>query len=208
MERLRIQVIAGVTAAVGLLLVITSGKDGASTFLKAYSYAITISTLLFLAYDRRLWHFRWVRKLTGEPDLRGTWKGTLRSSYKRNGQAIAPIPFILRVTQTASSIKLTLFTGESTSVTEQARLAKDNDGRWKVSWTYSNAPRPAVRDRSDRHLGASEVFIASDGLEGSYYTDRLTRGELDLKEWSKTEFDSLQQAYGNPASFGTPHPLP
>jgi SMODS-associating 2TM, beta-strand rich effector domain len=208
MERLRIQIVAGVTAALGLLLVIASGQDGASTFLKTYSYAVTITTLLFLAYDRWLWHLSMIRKLTGKPDLRGTWKGSLQSSFKRNGQVIPPIPFILRITQTASSIKLTLFTEESSSITDQARLSKDSDGRWKVTWTYSNAPRPSVRDRSDRHLGAAEVFVASDGLRGSYYTDRLTRGELDLKQWSKVPFGSLQQAQGAKASFTTPHPLP
>jgi hypothetical protein len=207
MDRLRIQIVAGVTAALGLLLVIASGKDGASTFLKTYSYAVTITTMLFLAYDRWLWHLPWVRKSTGKTDLRGTWKGYLQSSFKRNGVVIPPIPLILRITQTASSIKLTLFTEESSSITDQARVSKDNDGRWKVTWTYSNAPRVSVRDRSDRHLGAAEVFVASDGLRGSYYTDRLTRGELDLKEWSKVPFDGLKQAEDAQASFGKPHPF-
>lgn len=155
-----------------------------------------------MAYDRWLWRLPWVRKATKKPDLRGTWKGTLQSSFLRNGQPIAPIPVILRVTQTASSINLTSFTDESSSVTDQARMAKDDDGRWKVSWTYSKAPRPTVRDRSENGDMAKRDHtllgqIERDLLDDRPLADVLRKvivlggraGSGELRDWASLELD-------------------
>src|SRR5438046_2579363 len=128
MSRMRIQVVAGVTAAVGLAVsVIYGAKESPSIALKVYSYSTSIAILLFLIYDRYVWHWQIVRRWTHKPDLRGTWKGELRSSYVRDEESLPPIPTILRIRQTNSSVKVTLFTGESASVTEQSQMVKEPD---------------------------------------------------------------------------------
>ena len=202
-SRRAIQVVAGVTAAVGLLVsVLFGGHDSASTALKVYSYGTSISVLLVLAYEHYIWHWPLVRKVTGRPDLRGTWKGELQSSYAASGAAVAPIPTILRIKQTASSQHATLFTGESSSVTEQSDLVREPDGRWRLTWIYANTPRTSVRQRSDCHVGTAEVTYDNvDGLVGSYFTDRLTRGELKLPVRSQRLFSSVAAAEADAGSF-------
>lgn len=196
MNRRQIQAVAGVTAAVGLAIsVVTGGSEAPAVALKVYSYGTSIAVALFLTYEHALWHWPIVRRLNRIPDLRGTWRGELRSSFLRDGKLLDPIPTILRIKQTASTQLITLFTGESSSVTEQSRLVRTPDDRWVLTWTYSNTPRPAVRHRSDCHFGTAEVtYDEHSGLNGSYYTDRLTRGELELHEHSQTVYSSVQTA--------------
>jgi hypothetical protein len=206
MNRLRIQIVAGVTAAVGLAISLAYRSSSApSTALRAYAAGTSIAVFLFLVYERYVWHWPPVRRFTHKPDLNGTWMGELRSSYERDGKPIPPIPTILRIHQTNSSQQVTLFTGESASVTEQSQMVKEPDDRWRLSWTYSNKPRASVRHRSDCHLGTAEVtFGLGDGLVGSYYTDRLTRGELSFPLHSKKLYSSVAGAEKDAASFSRP----
>jgi hypothetical protein len=206
MSRLRIQVVAAITAAIGFVLpLVYGGKPSLSTALRAYSFSVSAVIVLFLIYDRFVWHWSIVRRFTKKPDLRGTWLGELRSSYVRNGEPIEPISGILRIRQTNSIQQVTLFTGESSSVTEQSQMAKEPDDRWRLSWTYSNVPRAFVRHRSDCHLGTAEVtFDPREGLVGSYYTDRLTRGEMAFPKRSRKLYASVTGAQEDSASFAAP----
>ena len=112
MNRLRIQVVAAVTAAVGLALsVVYRGSSAASTALRAYAYATSIAIFLFLIYDRYVWHWPIVRRVTKKPDLRGTWKGELKSSHLPDGKPFPPIPSILRIRQTNAAGTVVKATG-------------------------------------------------------------------------------------------------
>jgi hypothetical protein len=197
-----IQFIIGVVAAVGLVLALsTGGSLTPPMLLKMYSISVTAVTILFLLYDRYVWRWKWVRKINGIPLLAGTWRGTLVSSYVRpDGAKVGPIPTAIYVTQTASTVTATLFTGESSSISEQADLRREADGRWRLKWLYVNTPRSGVRDRSDVHYGASELYVGSqegDGLVGCYFTDRKTTGELTLLEWSPHQFSSAASAHSS-----------
>jgi hypothetical protein len=201
-NRTVVQFIVGVVAAVGFVLALLTGQSLASpVLLKLYSTSVTVVTLLLLAYERYIWRWKWVRKFTGIPLLAGTWRGILVSSYVRpDGTAVDPIPTAVYITQTASTVTTTLFTGESSSISEQASLKKEADGRWRLKWLYVNTPRPGVRDRSDVHYGAAELYVGTqegDGLVGRYFTDRKTTGELTLSEWSPHQFSSAASAHSS-----------
>lgn len=208
-ERKTVQIIVGLVAVVWLALALLAGQALSPTPLKLYSVGVTTATLVLLTYEQYLWRWKFVRYFTGLPLLESAWRGTLVSSFVRDGQLIRPIPIALRIKQTASTVSITLFTGESSSVSEQARLTKEADGRWRLSWLYANTPRPSVRYRSDRHHGACYLYVGAtnkDGLRGEYFTDRLTRGELQLTEWSKHKYDSVESALAS-HDFGTPRPF-
>ncbi|MEY9838611.1 hypothetical protein [Streptacidiphilus sp. EB103A] len=196
MANIRQQVSIGIAALVWLVLALLTGQNLSPTPLKIYSIAGTAATIVFLFWDRFIWRWKAVRFFTGVPLVHGTWRGELISSYIRpDGTAVAPIPTILFVSQTASNVTVTLFTGESKSVSENAKLACDPDGRWRLTWQYVNNPRPAVRGRSERHHGAAETYLgtqAGEGLEGEYFTDRKTDGELIFKEWSPKRYGNAE----------------
>ncbi|MGH7930739.1 MAG: hypothetical protein ACREQV_23455, partial [Candidatus Binatia bacterium] len=207
--RKTVQIIVGIVAGVWLVLALLAGQALSPLPLKLYSVSVTAVTLVFLTYDQYLWRWKYVRYFTSLPLLEGTWRGTLFSSFVRDGQQIPPIPMAIRIKQSAFTISITLFTIESSSISEQAQLTKESDGRWRLSWLYANTPRPSVRHRSDRHHGACYLYIGAtsqDGLRGEYFTDRLTRGELQLTEWSKHKYDGAESALAS-QDFGQPHPF-
>jgi hypothetical protein len=210
LSRTRQQVIIGIVAAVWLVLALLAGQPLSPTPLRLYSIAGAAVTVCLIVYDRYIWNWKWVRRFTVMPSIAGTWRGQLISSHVRpDGTGVPPIPTVLRIMQTASTLSVTLFTGESSSASKQAQLTRLEDGRWSLSWLYENTPRPTVRHRSERHCGAAELRIGGangEELSGEYFTDRLTRGELLFTEWSPRRYGSAESALVG-TDFTVPSPF-
>jgi hypothetical protein len=75
-----------------------------------------------------------------------------------------------------------MLTYESTSGSLEANLIRDQDGVHRVVYVYDNTPRAEVRHRSQIHYGATVLVAPRDtdteGIEGHYFTDRNTSGEM------------------------------
>ncbi|MFD8939269.1 hypothetical protein ACFV0R_29150 [Streptomyces sp. NPDC059578] len=183
------------------MLALVAGQGLSQTPLRIYTIAGTLTAITCTLWERFTWKWKIVRYFTGVPLIAGTWRGEIFSSHTLfDGSSLPPIRAALHVSQSASSVTATLFTGESKSVTEHAKLAKDPDGRWRLTWQYVNMPRPGVRERSERHRGACEVYVGSqpgEGLEGSYFTDRRTDGEIHFTEWSPNRYGNAESAFGS-----------
>lgn len=209
MENIKARIGIGIAALVWLVLALLAGQGFSQVPLRIYSIAGTVAALAFALWERFIWKWKIMRYFTGVPLISGTWRGELVSSYVHpDGSNVPPIPTAIYVSQSASKWTVTLFTGESKSISEHAKLIHDPDGRWRLSWQYVNTPRPGVRDRSERHKGAAEVYIGAqleEGLEGAYFTDRRTDGELRFSEWSPVRYSSADSAF---AADGFNHTSP
>lgn len=194
----KVRIGIAIAAVVGLGLMLFDGQGFSQLPVRIFSIAGLLSTLVFALWEKFIWKWRIVRYFTGVPLIAGTWRGEMLSQYvKPDNTRVPPIPTVLYISQTASKVTVTLFTGESKSVSNRVRLVRDSDGIWQLSWQYVNTPRPEVRDRSEPHRGAAQVDIGSqagEGLQGSYFTDRPTQGELHLAEWSPSRYSSAERA--------------
>lgn len=156
-------------------------------------------------FDRWAWHWPIVRQLLARsrPDLRGTWRGSLTSSWvdPATKEPIAPLETFLVVRQTFSSLSIRLLTAESASEALAAEVVAASDATSKVVWVYRNEPRSAARSHSEIHFGGACVNVVNSGspssLEGHYWTDRSgaqTTGELWFAERVSARAESYSDA--------------
>jgi len=159
---------------------------------------VTIYVVITLLFTKWAWKWRIFRGwLVPLPNLQGTWKGNLHSTWidPVTGQKIAPKNIVLVIRQTFSSISCVVFTDESDSYSTTAQINQDDEsGIFRISYNYINRPRSAVRDRSEIHDGAAILKIVSSPkrkLEGEYWTSRKTTGDISVEFVS----DKLAQAF-------------
>jgi hypothetical protein len=188
-----LQVVAGL--AVGALVIFTAARghppQTAAEWLSPIGPAVAVAGAGLWLFDRYAWRWPGIRKLVGRPVLHGTWHGELASDWVdlQTAQRIPPDPDVfLVVRQRFWQVSVRLLTKESASVSQLANFKTDADGVHHLIYVYANTPRPEVRYRSELHYGAVVLGAPqrrSDGLEGHYFTDRKTRGEMRLRRHYK-----------------------
>ena len=160
--------------------------------LKQIPQAISIYAILGIIFTQWIWRWKiWQGWLIKIPDLQGTWRGELKSDWinPETKKGIDPIPVVLVIRQTFSTIKCTLMTKESTSysTTSDINMIPTGDDLY-LTYNYTNRPKAIIRDRSAIHDGASILKIIQKPnrcLEGEYWTSRKTRGDISLVFESK-----------------------
>jgi len=188
-------VVAGVYFVAYLLQGLPTGD-----LLQPLGAAAAAAALFVLAFDHVIWRLPkigwWISK---RPDVRGTWRGQLASHHEDPpGTRIAPDPEVYMVIrQTYWSVSANLITHESKSCSTTAVMEDDGCGQHQLVAVYRNTPRAAVRHRSEVHHGAFKLDV--DGrpparLEGFYWTDRNTMGELEFDRRSTGSVESYSAA--------------
>lgn len=166
--------------------------------LKLIPQAITGYLFVAFLFSRWIWKLKilqgWLIKV---PNLQGTWKGEIKSDWinPETGKGIDPIPVVLVIRQTFSTIKCTLMTKESTSYSTTADITLvPSSEDLSLTYNYTNRSKAIIRDRSPIHDGASILKIIKNPkrvLEGEYWTSRKTHGEMHLEFSSKVLSESF-----------------
>lgn len=131
------------------------------------------------------------------PVVHGTWKVRLISKFERDGKQIDPIECFMAIRQTFSGLSLRLMTDESSSITLSAKLQVSKDKPALVACLYQNVPKQAVRDHSTVHHGGMVLTVEGmppGSLNGTYWTDRGTSGDIHLSERKDKVYDSFEAA--------------
>lgn len=164
-----------------------SGVPLYTALLRPFSWVVTVVALAWKGFDRWAWRWKLLHPwFVTRPDLQGTWKGELHSDWTPAdaGQAVPPVEAYMVVRQTYSTIDLKLFTAESSSDVLAAQIVEDAAGLHTVAATYRNEPKMLNRGHSPMHNGAVLLQVRGDppvSLEGAYWTDRGTKGEIELE---------------------------
>lgn len=162
---------------------------------------VTVYFILSFVFTKWGWRWKIFRGwLVPFPDLEGTWGGELRSNWKDpdTGKKLLPVPVILVIRQTFSSVSCSLFTAESDSYSTAAQISSDEDsGALHLNYNYTNRPRALLRDRSTIHDGATRLKIISAperSLEGEFWTSRCTAGEISVRFRSRELIETFPTA--------------
>lgn len=162
---------------------------------------VTLYALLSYIFTRWLWRVPLFQGwLVPFPDLQGTWQGEIRSTWRnqKTGRELPPIPAILVVRQSFLSINCAMHTQESDSYSRAAQISEEDDGTLRLSFNYTNRPKPTVRDRIAIHDGAATLRIVGGHrhtLEGEYWTSRRTTGGLSFKFRSRELLEEIPQYF-------------
>jgi len=206
LTRTHISAFVGLTIVTWLIALWVQGQPVLSSeFVKPFGIVVGVLVGVSVVFNRWLWSWRWFRGwFVNRPDLRGTWRVTLESDWvnPETNERVPPISGFVVVRQTLMHLTFRLMTPESTSHSISYGITKEADEIFRLAVVYRNEPRIELRgDRSEMHHGAFwlEVFGEEvDSLKGNYWTDRKTRGSMELADRRREyldSFDRAQQAY-------------
>jgi hypothetical protein len=159
----------------------------------------TVLLLLFALFNGWLWHVGPIRTIVGRPRLTGTWSGSLfsfRSAADGQEAAHDPIPIFLVIRESYLEVTVTLISEESRSRSIAAVLETEQEADFVIHYLYTNLPRLGVRDRSPQHAGGGRLDISGlepETLTGEYWTDRRTRGSLEVSKLSSKLVGNFQE---------------
>lgn len=154
---------------------------------KPFTFTVSVLSLASLAFEKWLWKWRLFKGwFVNCPNLQGSWKVLLKSDWvnPETKEKVAPIECLMTIRQTYSKFSARLFTRESSSYLVAHKLEQQNDGVFQLFGTYQNTPDITLRGkRSEIHYGALVLEVRGDpptSLAGHYWTDRGTKGSLEL----------------------------
>jgi len=184
-----------VVALIGYSLIRGHAPSTPSQWLAPIGPAVTASAALLWIFDRFVWRWPLICTLVNRPVIRGTWHGELLSDARdpdTGDQVPVDQDVYLVVRQRFWAVSARLLTKDSTSVSLAASFVADSDGVKQLLYLYRASPRAGLKSRSNMHLGAVILDTPRDGksLEGRYFTDRKSGGELRMRRRLKRIVES------------------
>ena len=206
-----VKAILYVTVAVWAIALLVSGQNLSSALLRPLSTVSSAVVLLSIAFELWLWKLPFLQGwFVKRPVIEGTWRAELRSNWKdADGAQIPPIQGYVVIRQTLLSLSLRLLTKESSSHLVGTEIVCSADSLYCVSGVYRNEPRYQDRSHSTIHYGAvwlQVIETPAQILEGHYWTDRNTAGEMRLTDRLKTKFQDFNSAQADYAQLSKNKP--
>ena len=191
LERLHITVFLAIAVLVWWIVLRLQGTSVDGAHARPFTAVVGALVLLGIAFEHVLWRQKFLHGwFVKRPDLRGTWRVNLQSSYVRPGtdERVSMIVCYVGVTQTLSKLQMHLMTPESESwfIADHVRPSPNGNG-FQVIGVYTNEPDVHLRDEriSEMHQGALIIETHGPGvrpetLTAKYWTDRKTTGTMDF----------------------------
>ncbi|WP_434922716.1 hypothetical protein ACR9WD_03385 [Glutamicibacter sp. PAEs-4] len=185
---------------------LTTGSPNAS-LLSFFSLAVMVLTLAFFVWDKWIWKWSLVQKIPRiHRNIHGTWEARLESLWVDPNTGTKPDPqtvyFVIR--QTSSKVSVLLMSKESKSISVVAQMAINNE-EWNLRFIYCNTSQLDRRKESPIHYGTGILeLLSGDGsiirLNGVYWTDRDSKGKLELLRRNKKivgSYDDAEKLFGS-----------
>jgi hypothetical protein len=192
---LSIKIVAGIAISTFITLLIIPDEISRKSIFSAATGAVGYTSLLAIFFAK--WAWKWkilssLGRIHKVPVLEGIWEGTFESvgnektpDDRKNGKVIVEIS-----QPSISSVKVVLQTDETESRSLGEQIIHSNDGTTQLLYTYLSEPKTTVRARSAISYGSAKLRYYNKEncrLEGSYWTDQQTIGNLNLTKTKKSE---------------------
>jgi hypothetical protein len=172
--------------------------------IKLIPKVVTFDTVIISIFVKWGWKLKLFRGwLVPFPNLNGSWEGKIYSNWESpvTGKRVASIPVILNIKQSFFQVSCIMMTGEMESSSCTANICIDANKQLKqIEYSYNSIPRSSLDKRSTPHKGLATLKIIekpNKKLVGSYFTARLTKGEISLCYYSKELLEELPEDIGD-----------
>jgi hypothetical protein len=188
MNGIQIKIVVALVFAATAVVLVIQRQPPSIGYWRPFSTVATIVAVLLLLWDRYMWAWPIVSLLAKRPNIRGTWKGTLQSDWKdpQTNERHKPAEIYLVIRQTYSTLWVRLLSNESSSDSLSANLSTDSADIHTLAVTYINTPNALILGRSPISHGGMLLSVGGSSrvhqLEGKYWTDRKTLGEITLSQ--------------------------
>ena len=180
--------VAVAVSAVWAIVLFFTGLNLDDGIRRLMAYLPSLIGVLVVAFDLWLWKIPGVSKMTGRPLVYGTWHATLTPNPQSRipqGGNWGPIIAAVVIEQTFWTTSVRLHTDQSNSSSTTATIVSATESKQSTNlyFTYANRARQEHNERSIPHHGTTLLHITGitpKTLEGTYWTDRLTAGDLVL----------------------------
>lgn len=168
---------------------------------KPYSLTLVVLTSGWSLYNKYFWRMWPLKLFVRMPNLNGTWKAELESTYTDpvTGESRGLINAYVVIRQTFSSFSVRLLTeGGHESFSVASSFDIKEDGTTYVYGVYQG--EPSLTDRkavSAIHYGSFRYKVIANPalkLKGHYWTDRGTSGSIALSDRRSVWVDSYDSA--------------
>lgn len=208
-ERLHITAFLFIAATIWLAVLFLQGTPVSGAHGRPFGIVVSGLVGLGLLFEFVLWRQPWLHGwFVKRPDLRGTWRIELQSSYVRpeTNNRVPLIVCYMGVKQTLSKLQMHLMTPESESwfIADHVRPSPNGNG-FQVIGVYTNEPNVHLRHEriSEMHQGAIIVETHGPGLRpttltAKYWTDRRTTGTMEFTariDQTYTRYVEAQRAF-------------
>ena len=167
---------------------------------KPYYLTLAAVTSCLWLFDRYIWRIWPIHKFVQRPDLNGTWRVSLQSSY-RAPSSEEPVPAVKGfavIRQTFRSISIRLMTEQAESFLVASSFDIQSDGTTFVYGAYQSDPSIHLRSGiSEIHYGSFRYKVIGrppNQLIGHYWTDRNTNGSILFADRKEVFLDSFIEA--------------
>jgi hypothetical protein len=172
-------------------------------YFKPIPIVVTIDLILVYLFSNFIWKWNFLYSwLVPFPNLNGTWKGVVKSTWvdPKTNKRLNPIPVILTIKQTFLSISCVMRTQEMESRSFIGSFIIDADNQLlQLVYSYTSFPKQIVANRSNQHFGTVIFNIINaeiQELRGEYWTDRKTTGTIELVFWTNKMLDKYPDDIG------------
>lgn len=147
------------------------------------SSSVVYGTLHWI-FDNFLWRYSLIGKTLSIPNYSGEWN-VVGETIGEEGEVKFNWEAMISINQKWDAISIQLKTAQSESYSYTANTLKLPDGRWQVSYSYSNKPNLNQIHELNAHNGFCElVFDLRNGTAtGTYFNShgRRTSGNMTLQ---------------------------
>jgi len=148
-----------------------------------FGIVVTILSLIVAFFRRVLWGWWPLSIFAKVPDLRGSWEIEIDSNFDKESRD-EPIKGTAIIRQTFDTLSIRTKTDSQTSFLIAHSIIRHSDDVYEVTGVYQSDPDLDLRgSQSEIHYGAFRYSINGppvDEMKGHYWTDRNTRGKIQL----------------------------